>query len=107
VGFAAAKQVGCISGPALPIATLRVDGRFIITSTPDDDDEREPTALWPMRGPRFSSGHSGKQINGSEESPPGAFAVERVTRIELAWPAWKTKPVRLWLGTFLTCKGKG
>jgi hypothetical protein len=21
-----------------------------------------------------------------------AFAVERVTRIELAWPAWKTKP---------------
>jgi hypothetical protein len=33
--------------------------------------------------------------------------VERVRRIELAWPAWKTKLKRLWLGSFLTCKGKG
>jgi hypothetical protein len=33
--------------------------------------------------------------------------MERVTRIELAWPAWKTKPERLWLGGFLTCKGNG
>jgi hypothetical protein len=33
--------------------------------------------------------------------------VERVTRIELAWPAWKTKPFGLWLGVFLICKGKG
>jgi hypothetical protein len=35
------------------------------------------------------------------------FAVERVTRIELAWPAWKTKLVRLWLGGFLIPKEKG
>jgi hypothetical protein len=46
------------------------------------------------------------------EAPPDltaglGLALERVTRIELAWPAWKTKPVRLWLGGFLTCKGKG
>jgi hypothetical protein len=33
--------------------------------------------------------------------------LERVTRIELALPAWKTKSVRLWLGSFLICKGKG
>jgi hypothetical protein len=29
--------------------------------------EREPTALWPVRGPRASSGHSKKQISGPEE----------------------------------------
>jgi hypothetical protein len=34
-------------------------------------------------------------------------AVERVTRIELAWQAWKTRTERLWLGRFLTCKEKG
>jgi hypothetical protein len=33
--------------------------------------------------------------------------VERVTRIELAWPAWKTRTEMLWLGSFLMCKGKG
>jgi hypothetical protein len=33
--------------------------------------------------------------------------MERVTRIELAWPAWKTKPLKLWLGDCLTCKEKG
>jgi hypothetical protein len=32
--------------------------------------------------------------------------LERVTRIELAWPAWKTKPERLWQGGFLTREGK-
>ena len=35
------------------------------------------------------------------------FAVERVTRIELAWPAWKSKPEAFWLGGFLTFKRKG
>jgi hypothetical protein len=34
-------------------------------------------------------------------------AVERVTRIELAWPAWKAKPKRLWPGGLPICKGKG
>jgi hypothetical protein len=34
------------------------------------------------------------------------FPVERVTRIELAWPAWKTRAEWLWLGGFLTCKEK-
>jgi hypothetical protein len=29
--------------------------------------EREPTALWPVRGPRSSSRQSRKQISGREE----------------------------------------
>ena len=29
--------------------------------------EREPNGLWPVRGPRSSSGHSRKQIGGPEE----------------------------------------
>jgi hypothetical protein len=37
---------------------------------------------------------------------PRPFLVERVTRIELAWPAWKTNPKRPWLGDFLAYKGK-
>jgi hypothetical protein len=42
-----------------------------------------------------------KRNHGRSKCPPArAFAVERVTRIELAWPAWKTKPERLWLGGF-------
>ena len=29
--------------------------------------EREPTAVWPVRGPRSSSGHSRTQVSGPEE----------------------------------------
>ena len=32
--------------------------------------------------------------------------MERVTRIELAWPAWKTRTEWLWLGGFLHAKKK-
>jgi hypothetical protein len=53
------------------------------------------------------------RIASSVEGPRGtitpiarAFTVERVTRIELAWPAWKTRTVMLWLGSFLRCKEK-
>ena len=46
--------------------------------------EREPTAMWPVRGPRSSSGPSAKQISGPQKAPTRAYAMERVTRIELA-----------------------
>ena len=49
----------------------------------------------------------GQGVDGTIAPLTRAFAVERVTRIELAWPAWKTKPESLWLGGLFICKGKG
>ena len=47
--------------------------------------EREPTAMWPVRGPRSSIGaFQDADQRSSKKAPTRAYAVERVTRIELA-----------------------
>jgi hypothetical protein len=46
--------------------------------------EREPTEMWPVRGPRSSSGIPGRRSAVPKKAPTRAFVVERVTRIELA-----------------------
>jgi hypothetical protein len=65
------------------------------------------TANGPLMARDARISQRARGVDGTIAPLTRAFAVERVTRIELAWPAWKTRTETLWLGHFLTCKEKG
>jgi hypothetical protein len=51
--------------------------------------ERELKEMGPIEGPRLRVGGPSLGQAPQKERGDEAFAAERVTRIELAWPAWK------------------